>query len=136
MVTHNGKGDEVTFLADDILTGGGTKGDDNISIDNTMQLSKNYGYIYMTSGYATYITFRIAHIVQTYGGEAHDFTGVPTVYSADEMTANNGEVVELQREESEDHHYYTYSCMLPHSRFRLANESGNALYIYEINNLA
>ena len=130
--TTNGRGDTVSFIGDAILKGAGSKS--GISIDNTIQLSKEEGQIYMTSGSAIYIEIEIARIAQSYGGEEYDYTGIPTLYSANEMTADNGEKVELSLTELPNGHY-VYGAMLPHMRFRLANESEYALYIYRIANL-
>ena len=130
--TTNGRGDTISFIGDSILKGAGSKS--GVSIDNTIQLSKEEGQFYMTSGTANYLQIEIAHISQFYEGEDHDYTGVPTIYSADEMTADNGEKVEMTRSELENGHYL-YSGVLPHSRFRLANESKFAIYIYLVSNL-
>ena len=89
----------------------------------------------MTSGSASFVRFEIPIIHQYYGGEDHDFTGVPTVYSAEEMTADNGEIVKLEKKLNTDETGYIYSFVVPHGRFRLANESGNALYIRYISNV-
>ena len=112
-----------------LRTGGGSKS--GVSIDNTIQMSKESGYLYMTSGAASHIEFEIKIISSSYG----DFTGSPTVYSADEMDEENGVDVTLDRTEGKDGTTYIYSCELPFSRFRLANESSYALYITYIRNI-
>lgn len=134
----NGLGQTVSFYADNIRTGEGTKGkgDEKVSLENTIQLTKETGVIYMTSGTASYLEFEIVRVIQTFDGVAHDYTGVPTIYSADEMSLSNGELVALSSEIAEDGRSITYSCILPHSQFRLENNSSNALYIHYINNLA
>ena len=53
----------ISFRADCILRGAGTKGDKKTSVDGTIQLSKNdgegsKGYLYMTSGSASSIEFK------------------------------------------------------------------------------
>lgn len=126
-------GSTVSFVGDAIRKGEGSKGE--VSLENTIQLSKEEGNLYMTSGSASFVRFEIPIIHQYYGGEDHDFTGVPTVYSAEEMTADNGEIVKLEKELNTDQTGYIYSFLVPHGRFRLANESGNALYIRYIANV-
>ena len=126
-------GSTVSFVGDAIRKGEGSKGE--VSLENTIQLSKEEGNLYMTSGCASFVRFEIPIIHQYYGGVDHDFTGVPTVYSAEEMTADNGEIVELEKQLNTDETGYIYSFLVPHGRFRLANESGNALYIRYIANV-
>ena len=126
-------GSTISFVGDAIRKGEGSKGE--VSLENTIQLSKEEGNLYMTSGSASFVRFEIPIIHQYYGGADHDFTGVPTVYSAEEMTADNGEIVELERGLNTDETGYIYSFVVPHGRFRLANESGNALYIRYISNV-
>ena len=116
---------EVGFMGYKLRTGGGSKS--GVSIDNTIQMSKESGYLYMTSGVASHIEFEIKH--------TGDYTGTPTVYSADEMDEENGVHVTLDRTEGKDGTTYIYSCELPFSRFRLANESSYALYITYIRNI-
>lgn len=120
---------EVGFMGYKLRTGGGSKS--GVSIDNTIQMSKESGYLYMTSGAASHIEFEIKIISGSYG----DFTGSPTVYSADEIDEENGTEVTLDRTEGKDGTTYIYSCELPFSRFRLANESSYALYITYIRNI-
>ena len=134
--TTNGKGDTVSFFGSSLRTGEGTKGLEKLSVANTIQVSKSAGFFYMTSGSASHLNFRIAHITGKDATGTFDVTGVPSIYSADEMTANNGTLVELSRVTTEDGLYYDYSCDLPAGRFRFANESKYAIYIYYLNNLA
>lgn len=129
----------ISFRADCVLRGAGTKGDKKTSIDGTIQLSKNdgegsKGYLYMTSGSASSIEFKTLKNFASYNQT--DYSGVPEVYSADEMTASNGEKVELKKEETADGLYYVYTATLPHNRFRLESSSGNAIYLYYLKNLA
>lgn len=136
----NGKGETISFHADYIRRGEGTKGDNKISAANTIQLSKNdvdagtKGYIYMTSGYASHIEFKTLRIYSAYNQA--DYSGVPAIYSADEMDKDNGEQVEVHRETSEDGNYYIYSADIPYSRFRIETSTGNAMYICYLRNLA
>ena len=134
--TTNGKGDTISFFGSSLRTGEGTKGLEKLSVANTIQVSKNAGFFYMTSGSASHLEFRIAHITGKDGSGTFDVTGVPSIYSANEMTADNGALVELSRKTTEDGLYYDYSCDLPAGRFRFANESNYAVYIYYLNNLA
>lgn len=123
-------GSTVSFLGDDILKGGGSKG--GVSIDDTIQLAKQTGYFYMTAGMAVHLEFDVVRIIETYGGLDHDFTGVPTLYSDEEMDASNGERVELTCLVDEANQVVHYSCDLPFARFRIQNDSSYALYIAEV----
>ena len=123
-------GSTVSFLGDDILKGGGSKG--GVSIDDTIQLTKQTGYFYMTAGMAVHLEFDVVRIIETYGGLDHDYTGVPSLYSGDEMDASNGERVELTCLIDEANQKVHYSCDLPYARFRIQNDSGYALYIQEV----
>lgn len=121
-------GDSLSFVGDAFLRGGGSK--NGISIDNTIQLSKEEGMITLVEGYASFLSFEVLRINTNWG----DFTGTPTVYSAKNQDKTNGEEVELDCKESEDGSTYIYSCSIPYGMFRLANESSNALYIKYIKN--
>ena len=129
----NGAGETVSFFGTNLLHGAGSKS--GVSIDDTIQMSKESGYFYMTSGYASYIEFSILKITQTYGGETHDFTGTPSLYVAETMTEDNGDPIDLTIAEEDDAHIVYGAVILP-GRFRLANESSYALYIQYLRNLA
>lgn len=88
----------------------------------------------MTSGYASHIEFKTLRIYSAYNQA--DYSGVPAIYSADEMDKDNGEQVEVHRETSEDGNYYIYSADIPYSRFRIETSTGNAMYICYLSNLA
>ena len=132
--TTDGAGRTISFIGYDILNGAGTKGLEKISIDNTIQVSKETGYFYMTAGSAWDLEFKIAHVTGKDGTGTFDVTGTPTIYADADIGPTGGTPVELERKESEDGHYYIYSCMLPAGRFRLANESNYVINIYYLQN--
>ena len=124
------EGGDVSFHADNIQRGEGSK--NHVSIDGTIQIRKEDGYLYQASGSTGFIEFKILRNYVAYNDT--DYTGVPTIRYGEGIESCGGEVLPLNPPTlSDDELYYTYSAVVP-GRFRLENRSTNALYVYWIKN--
>jgi hypothetical protein len=85
-------------------------------------------YFYVTEGSYTSIEFEIQHKVLAYNQQ--DVTGVPAIYSAEEINESNGQEVEIEMELSQDGTMYHCTAELPYGQFRFENASPSyALYM-------
>ena len=132
--------DDASFHGSYLQRGGGDK--NGIPLDETIQVKAekdgSHGYFYLTSGIAYRLSFAILRIHSFYGGEDHDFTGVPTVYSAETMDDDNGEEVTLEKTlttDKMDREVYLYEATLPHPAFRFENRSGYVIYLSSFHSL-
>lgn len=85
-------------------------------------------YFYVTEGSYTSVEFEFQHKIVAYSQQ--DVSGVPAIYSAEEIDESNGEEVEIEMELSQDGTMYHCTAELPYGQFRFENVSPNyALYM-------
>lgn len=85
-------------------------------------------YFYVTEGSYTSVEFEFQHKIVDYSQQ--DVSGIPAIYSAEEIDESNGEEVEIEMELSPDGTMYHCTAELPYGQFRFENVSPNyALYM-------
>ena len=105
--------------------GNGSK--EGVSLNNTIQIKKGDGYFYTTT--ASCVFLRIITL------KTGDYTGVPTLYSSNDLTRKGGTEISLEKTVLENQNKIQYEAMIPGGKFRLENNSSNVLYIVSMTNV-
>ena len=105
--------------------GNGSK--EGVSLNNTIQIKKGTGYFYTTTASCVFLRFITL--------KTGDYTGVPTLYSSNDLTRKGGTEISLEKTVLENQNKIQYEAIIPEGKFRLENNSSNVLYIVSMTNV-
>ena len=113
-------GNSVSFYGDYIQQGNG-------EYEGMMQFKKNgIGLLECRTLLNGVVTLSVYKKVSTYGGEDHDFTGVPDFYVSNDLTSWNA--VNGNKEEGSSNNLL-YAFEVTNAYFKFTTKTGNALYL-------
>ena len=125
-VSGEKEGQNVSFFGSYMQQGSG-------EWNGLIQMKKGEGeigsYFYLVEGPVSSVEIAIHRRVVTYGGEAHDFTGIPTISQGTSFDSDDWSIIEPETEISDDENTIYYRFEVSKASFMVANYSFYALYI-------